>query len=869
MNPEYILALADPRATLETVGGKGASLARMMGAGLPVPDGFHITTDAYRQFVAENALQPRILEAMEAADPAIPATLETAAQQIHALFVQGEIPGEIAEAIKTTCVATECMASPLAVRSSATAEDLPGASFAGQQETFLNIQDIPALLNAVKACWASLWTARAIGYRARQGIAPEDVALAIVVQQLIPADVAGVMFTANPLNGQRNQTVINATWGLGESIVSGRVTPDSFTVEKNTHAIVERCIATKHVLTARTERGVEERPVPELQRSRATLSDDQVAELAELGKRIEELYGMPMDIEWTLLNGEFAVVQARPITVLPEPVPEPPTHWPVPDPKAFTYRGSIIELLPDPLTPLFATLGCKAINAGTLRLFSEIVGRDVLNDVIFVTVNGYAYYSLRMTVKFVWRMFARLSVLLPMFIHGDKTWREEAAPRYRALVERLQSRPMEAYPATELLDNVAQIVAEAVNIYNIYQSGVISLAMLTEMGFELLYKFIKRRNDPPALTFLVGMDSAPIRAEKSLYDVAQWCRERPELAEYLSRTPTATLVAQLETGQAPEGIAAEDWRGWQARFRAHLAQHGHAVYDLDFAKPTAVDDPGPLLETCKMYLANPGGGPYERQQKQIAQREAAVQAISGRIKGLRLKWFNKLLDWVLRYVPMREDALNDIGLGYPLLRRMLHELGWRLAERGAIATPDDVYWLTETEAREAAAKLDGSATPAAAAEIIRERKSLARAQKQVTPPSLLPERSSSFLSRLYEKIGPARSNPATGKLLKGVGASPGCVTGPARVLHSAEEFGDMQPGEVLVAAITTPAWTPLFAMASAIVTDVGGPLSHGSIVAREYGIPAVLGTGSATRRIHTGQTITVDGSAGVVKLDLP
>jgi len=879
MNPEYILALADPRATLETVGGKGASLARMMNAGLPVPDGFHLTTDAYRRFVAENDLQPRILEALASVDPANPATLETAAAKIHALFAESAIPEDIAEAVKTAGVAIAGTTIPLAVRSSATAEDLPEASFAGQQETFLNIQDIPALLNAIKECWASLWTARAIGYRARQGIAPDSVALAVVVQRLVPADVAGVMFTANPLNGRRNQIVINATWGLGESLVSGRVTPDSFTIEKDTHEIVERSIATKHVLTARTEQGIEERPVPKAQRSRPTLSDAQVVELVELGKRIESLYGMPMDIEWTLTlpsldgrgargEGLFAVVQARPITTLPEPLPEPPAHWPVPDPKALTYRGSIVELLPDPLTPLFATLGVRIINTGTLRLFSEIVGRNTLGNEIFITINGYAYYHMRIDFRYFLGLLPHLRSTWNKFARGAERWRDEARPQYLAVIERWQSRPLSEWSSVELLDGVAQILAETVNIYTIFQSGVIGLAMLAETGFGFFYeKFVKRRDDPPTLTFLVGMDSAPIRAEKSLYDVAQWCRERPELAGYLAGASAEALAASLESELPPDGVAAEDWREWRERFRAHLAQHGHAVYDLDFARPTAADGPSPLLETCKMYLAHPGGGPYERQQKQIAQREAAVQAITGRLKRLRLKWFNQLRGWVERYVPMREDTLNDLGLGYPLLRRMLHELGRRLVQSGALAAMDDVYWLTETEAREAAAALDRGETPAAVA-AIKERKMIAQARRQVSPPAVLPQRSG-VMKKLLEKWGPTRENPATENFLKGAGASPGCVTGPARVLHGPEEFDEMRPGEILVAAITTPAWTPLFAMASAIVTDVGGPLSHGSIVAREYGIPAVMGTGSATHRIRNGQTITVDGNAGVVRLDLP
>ncbi|MGD8968851.1 MAG: PEP/pyruvate-binding domain-containing protein, partial [Anaerolineae bacterium] len=211
---EYVLELADPGATLETVGGKGASLARLVAAGLPVPDGFHVTTAAYRQFVADNDLQPRILAALERVDSAQPATLEAASTDILALFAAAQTPPDVTSAIALAYAALAGRDPVVAVRSSATAEDLPDASFAGQQETFLNVEGHAEVLAAVKRCWASLWTARAIGYRARQGIVPEGLSLAVVVQTLVPAEAAGIMFTANPLTGRRDQAMISASWGL-------------------------------------------------------------------------------------------------------------------------------------------------------------------------------------------------------------------------------------------------------------------------------------------------------------------------------------------------------------------------------------------------------------------------------------------------------------------------------------------------------------------------------------------------------------------------------------------------------------------------------------------------------------------------------
>jgi pyruvate,water dikinase len=274
-----------------------------------------------------------------------------------------------------------------------------------------------------------------------------------------------------------------------------------------------------------------------------------------------------------------------------------------------------------------------------------------------------------------------------------------------------------------------------------------------------------------------------------------------------------------------------------------------------------------VLETLKRYLHGQGANPFKRQKKQQEKRDSAERDIVNRLKGFRLKWFTKLLGWAQKYVPMREDNLVDIGLGYPLLRRMLHELGDRLAKTDLLNDAEDVFWLYESELIDAAVSLDSGSDISDhmqhISEEIQKRKLQWQTAKRVTPPSGLPERSG--LMKLMERFIPANVSQE-GDVIKGVGASPGQITVPASVLHGPEDFDRMAPGTALVAAITTPAWTPLFAIASAVVTDIGGPLSHGSIVAREYGIPAVLGTGVATKRIQSGQLITVDGDAGTVKL---
>ncbi|MGE5619335.1 MAG: PEP/pyruvate-binding domain-containing protein [Sphingomonadaceae bacterium] len=868
MKHRYTLPLADQAATLEEVGGKGASLARLASAGLPVPGGFHVTTEAYRRFVAEDGLQPAILEAVKAVNLSEPSSLETASRAIADLFARVPMPTEIEEAVARAYGELPGEDPVVAVRSSATAEDLPDLSFAGQQETYLNIHGLDAVQDAVKRCWASLWTARAIGYRAQHGIDQASVSLAVVVQLLVPADAAGILFTANPVNGDRGQAMITATWGLGEAIVGGLVTPDTITLEKTSGRVITREIADKHVMTVRTEGGAEERATPERLRRAPVLNDRQAAELARLGVQIEGLYGMPMDIEWALTGGKFAILQARPITALP-PEPVVPLEWRLPKPKGKYARTSIIELMPEPLTPLFATMGVDEINRGYQRLAARLGGRSVFPEKFVVMINDYAYYDVAFSARQLLAILA-LTPCIAMFAYRspDRRWKEQARPKYAECVARWKEKELGLLPATELLRGVREIFSTAIDHYiQALQAGILPAAYFSESVFTWFYdKLVRRADDPAALTFMLGFESLPIRAEKSLYDLAQWCRERPDLASALVAGTSDQIAARLGEADPPTGVPLDEWREFRARFAAHLDRYGHAIYDLDFSKPVAADDPAPLIETLRHLVQGQGSDPYRRQQEAADRREEAVRKVESRLKGWKLAWFRRLRNWAQRYAPLREDALGDVGLGWPQLRKMLLELGRRLTSAGAIQSPEEVFWLTEEELDALVAALDaGEKVLPDKSKGVEARRARIRAEKRLIPPVSLPQKAT-FAGVDISRWMPARAIQEAGNTLKGIGASPGRVTATARVLRGPEDFGQMKHGDVLVAAITTPAWTPLFALASAVVTDVGGPLSHSSIVAREYGIPAVLGTGAATGRIHSGDVITVDGSAGTVTL---
>jgi phosphohistidine swiveling domain-containing protein len=851
-------------------GGKGANLGELSRAGLPVPPGFVLTTNGYDAFVEASGIKGEVVALASAPRAEDPAAFEEAAEGIRGLFARGEIPEVVDYEIRAIYEKlSEDGETAVAVRSSATAEDLAGASFAGQQETFLNVRGAEALMEAVKRCWASLWTARAMAYRKRQGIDPATVSLAVVVQRMVEAEAAGVMFTANPANGRRDQASISAAWGLGESVVSGSVTPDSMVVEKESGRVISREAADKEVMTVYTESGTEERPVPEARRRQPVLDDKTAAQLARYGARIEQLYGTPQDIEWALSVGELYILQARPITALPEPMADPPTDWSVPETGGMYARASIVEQMPDPLSPLFADLIEGAVVRSLQKLMNELLDTQVLRegDLGFTTVNGYAYYRYRLAA--MWRILAKSPAPLRLMMgsgerSAQRRWREYSRPLYARTVERWETKSPEALPASRLLEGARELLDAGAEYYTSVQT-IIPLAASCEMLFTAFYnRLVRRRGDPPAQTFLLGFDSTPIRAEKSLYDLAAWCSEHPDLARALAGTPSEQILDLLHAQVPPGGVDEVTWHEWCSRFQAHLDRYGHTVYNLDFVNPVPADDPASLFDTLKFYLRGEGQNPHERQRRTAERREAATREVLERLDAPRRNLFSKLLEWAQGVAPVREDALYDVGLAWPVMRRMLLELGRRLVEAGAVERPADVFWLSRDEVERMAASLDaGEARLGSLSDAVEKRRMLWRGRRRVTPPQLLPK-DSWFM--VFESLMPAGSEEQTGDTIKGVATSGGQVTARARVLGGPEDFGQMRPGEVLVAAITTPAWTSLFAMASAVVTDVGGPLSHSSIVAREYGIPAVLGTAVATRRIRSGENVRVDGDVGTVTL---
>lgn len=811
---------------LALVGGKAANLGELIRAGFDVPPGFVVTTQAHRRRIPGDTV------------PAV---------------VADDIRAAWRELVKDT-------GALVAVRSSATAEDLAEASFAGQQETYLNVAGADAVVAAVADCWASLFGDRAIAYRAAHGVDEADLAMAVVVQLMVDADAAGVMFTANPVNGRRNETVITAARGLGEAVVAGTIDPDTFVIDTGDDTIL---------LFRRGEPAVV-RPDPSLapgelvwtagERAPQPLSDDRAVELARLGGLIEAHFGAPQDIEWAIDHAGFHLLQARPITALPDPVAEVPDVWPS-APGSMFFRASIVEQLPNPLTPLFAGLMVEAVPASLKALMADLAETfarpGILDDldVGFPTINGYAYY------RYSHRTIAKVTrVSLPMvrqlYARGGSTfierWREVGLPGYREAVARWAGAELAGVAMPDLLAGVAELLGAGCRYYT-YVQTVIPLSGTTELAWNALHRSLAGVARQPAETYLVGFDSAPVLAEKELWDLGQWIRSEPALA-------AAVAESGFDPEAAPDEVSPQVWDQWRRGFEAYLAGYGHTVYDLDFVNPVPADEPAPILQVLRFVVTGQAVDPYLRQERLAQERERATAALLAQLDPVRRRLVDRTLARARTAVPAREDALAAMGLAWPQLRRLLAEFGRRLVADGQLTDPDEVYWLDREEADELASGARISGLP----EAIAERQALRRGQALLRPPQYLPV---NRLMSVWDSFLPARVDAGTGNVLKGNAGSGGIVTGPARVIGGPSDFAGFVPGEILVAEITTPAYTPLFAVAGGVVTDVGGVLSHGSIVAREYGIPAVLGTGSATHRIQTGQTITVDGGRGEIRLE--
>ncbi|MFI6505501.1 phosphoenolpyruvate synthase [Nonomuraea typhae] len=855
-------------------GGKGANLGELTRAGLPVPGGFCVTTAAFESFVRGGPRMADLYAELDRIDPAELGALAALAGQVRAYLLALPFPAEVRAGVLAAW-RKEGEERAYAVRSSATAEDLAGASFAGQQDSFLNVVGREQLLDAVRRCWASLFTDRAIAYRARGGFGHRGVGLAVVVQHMVEPEVSGVMFTADPVTGDRRDVVVNASWGLGEPIVSGLVDADLYRVRQG--AVTGRVIGGKKVVVEPVPGGgtrTAETAGPSRRHGQA-LPDDRIRALAELGRRIERHYGTPQDIEWAWAGGRFHIVQSRPITSL-FPVPERRGDGP----RVYFSLGHQ-QMMTDPVTPLgrsvlrtFFPFGAGApgeenpylLPAGgrvyidLTRVLSTRLGRPLLTRAL-ATMDDQAAAAVeavaaRPEFRAAHRPGPRAELAVARF--AALTFSRIATSLARPAAARAEAgefitrtlRMTEAELA--MGETGAARVRRVQRVLHRVSPGMytrILLKPVAGMAAGALIGALSRRwlGDDAELPALARSLPGNVTTELGLAvgDLADLARDQPGVLAFL-RTDGS--------GEWPAGEFAD-------AFRAFLARYGmRAPGELDLARTRWQEDPAQLFAGI---LANVETlGPREHRERfQRGRREAgeAAKRLRARLRATRggrakAALMTRLVHVHRELLALREHDKDFTVRLFALLRRALHEEAARLVASGVLERVDDVHYLTLEELRRLLAREDPPVRPAV---LVAGRRAAHEADGALRPPRVL--------TGDGEVVTVARAVPEREGTLAGQAVSAGVAEGRARVVLRPQD-ARLEPGDILVAPFTDPGWTPLFAAVRGLVLEVGGMMTHGAVVAREMGLPAVVGVDRATVLIPDGARVRLDGSRGTVDL---
>jgi pyruvate,water dikinase len=908
---------------LQAVGGKGANLARMARAGFPVPGGFLVTTQSYRTFVASNGLEEDILAVISAVLPAGSgedlALLEAASARIRSLFTAGELPGGLADGL---LAGYRNLGEPaVAVRSSATAEDLPDMSFAGQQDTYLNVLGREALLKAVVDCWSSLWTARAIGYRMRNGVPHSGAALAVIVQEMVQSQASGVLFTANPLTGLRTETVIDATFGLGEALVSGQVEPDHYVVEIAAPAagsqgpaapgravqvrIVSKTLGAKAVaIYGRAGGGT---ALSEINGSdQQALPNEQILDLARLGAQVAAEYGFPQDIEWAVgEKGELYLLQSRPITALyPTPQSMPP------EPLKVMFSFGAVQGFLDPITPLGqdalrviaavaagffgvrATSETQAVflSAGE-RLWMNVTpvmrssaGRRVLHGAL-----GFAEPTIRQALDAIWDdprlqpekrgislralrqmagFFLPLAGNILLNLHSPRARREYIVENGENVLElmrvRFASVTGDRYARLRRqADLLAELAEDSLpRTFLLFVSGVgagvASLNLLNKLAADLAKEGGSNEAQPwsdQVLEVTRGLPNNPTtEMDLRLWEIARAVRGDPSAWQEFRKFSSPELAERFCTGEMSPAA--------QQLIRRFLDQYGgRGLGEIDLGRPRWDEDPTHVFEVLAGYLQIEEGDQApdlvfargaETAQKSADLLVTALRKIRfGPLKARLARFF---ISRVRELMGLRERpkffAVRMLGL----VRQELLKTAAEFVQTGELGQVDDLMYLTFAELRLFAAReaRDWRAL------ILHRRETYGREMLRRQIPRLLLSDGRAF----YEGLSAA---DRAGGVMAGSPVSPGSAEGRVRVVFDPRQ-AHLLPGEILVCPGTDPSWTPLFLIAAGLIMEVGGMMTHGAVVAREYGIPAIVGVHRATERLHSGQYISMNGSTGEIML---
>jgi rifampicin phosphotransferase len=858
----YVLGFREIDDTqVAVVGGKGAHLGELSRIdGIRVPPGFCVTTDAFRRIMSDAASIDEPLDRLSRLNADDGEAIRTLSAEIRRTLETIAIPDDLAAAI-TRALARLGEHAAYAVRSSATAEDLPTASFAGQQDTYLNVVGPAAILQHVSRCWASLFTERAVTYRLRNGFDHRKVHMAVVVQQMVFPHAAGILFTADPVTSNRRVSSVEASFGLGEALVSGLVNADAYKVRDG--EVVASAVATKRVaIHALPAGGTEEQAIEAERQEQPALTDAQVVRLAQLGRRIEAHFGRPQDIEWCLVGDGFQIVQSRPITTL----------FPIPaagDRENHVYVSvGHQQMMTDPMKPL----GLSLFQLTALPPMYDAGGR------LFVDVTrGLASPATRGGILALGKSDPLIGDALQTIVErgdflpslpdegpGAAPPREAPAPIetdpaiVTELIGRSQAsnaalaRNIRSKSGPALLDFILADIQELKRILFDPRSRQVYMGAMEASWWlnEKLEEWMGEKNVADTLTQSVA-HNVTSEMGLALLDVADVIRPHPEVVAFLQDVEDEGFLDEL--AELPGGREA------RAAIQAFLDKYGmRCIGEIDITRPRWSERPSTLVAVILGNVKNFERGAGERRFEQ-GRREAWAkeQEVLERLQALpdggqKAEETKRMIDRVRTFIGYREYPKYFIVSRYFVYKQALLEEAGRLVQADVLREREDIFYLTFQELQDVvrANQVDD--------QLISQRKHAFRSYQALTPPRVLTS-DGEIIAGAYR-----RDDVPTGALI-GLPVSAGTIEGRARVILDVAE-AELEPGDILVTAYTDPSWSPLFVAITGLVTEVGGLMTHGAVIAREYGLPAVVGVEHATRLIRDGQRIRVHGTDGYVEI---
>ncbi|HWF52717.1 MAG TPA: rifamycin-inactivating phosphotransferase [Solirubrobacteraceae bacterium] len=864
----YVLDFEEIDQTqVAVVGGKGALLGELSRIeGIHVPGGFCVTTEAFQRILAEAPSIDDRLDQLSRLKPDDREEIRALSAEIRRALEGIAIPEELVSAI-TRPLARLGEQAAYAVRSSATAEDLPTASFAGQHDTYLNVVGPAAILQHVSRCWASLFTERTVTYRLRNGFDHRTVRMAVIVQQMVFPNAAGVLFTADPVTSNRKVAYVEASFGLGEALVSGLVNADVYKVRDR--EVIAKAVASKQLAThASPSGGTEELGIEPGRQAQPALADTQVVRLAQLGRRIESHFGHPQDIEWCLIDDGFQIVQSRPITTL------------FPIPAASDQANHVYvsvghqQMMTDPMKPLglslFQLTALPPMHEAGGRLFVDVTRRlaSPASSAGVIEALGKSDPLIGDALETIVERGDFIPTLPdegpggapaggspagggPAPIETDPAIVTELIERSEASIATLKG-DIRTKSGSALLDFILADIQELKRILFDPRSHQVFMGAMEASWWlnEQLEAWLGEKNAADTLTQSVP-HNVTSEMGLALLDVADVIRPHPNVVAFLQHVENESFLGELST--LAGGAEARD------AIRAYLDKYGmRCVGEIDITRPRWSERPTTLVPVILANIKNfePGAGErrFEQGRQEASRKE---QELLERLRALpdgerKAEEAKRMIDRVRTFIGYREYPKYGMVSRYFVYKQALLEEAERLVQADVLDEEEDIFYLTVQELH------DVMRTNQVDEELIRRREDAFRSNQALTPPRVLTSDGEVI-------AGAYRRDDVPAGALVGLPVSAGTIEGRARVILDIAQ-ADLEAGDILVTAYTDPSWTPLFVAIKGLVTEVGGLMTHGAVIAREYGLPAVVGVERATQLIRDGQRIRVHGTEGYVEI---